>query len=118
MDLFRHATKFEEHPAGTVFVREGEPGDRMYVVQEGQVEILHDGEVLERAGPGDFFGEMALVDDLPRSATVRAATNVRLVPITEREFLRLVELTPGFALQVMRAMARRLRRMLTRAPQS
>ena len=78
MELFRHAKTFEDYPKGTLIVREGEKGDRMYVVQHGEVEIVHDGEVLERVGPGGFFGEMVLIDDLPRGATGRAATAVRM----------------------------------------
>ena len=112
MDIFRHATKFEEFSAGTTFVREGTEGDKMYAVQEGDVEISVDGKVYERVGPGGFFGEMVLIDGGPRAASATAVTAVRVVPIDEKEFLRLIPLTPGFALRVMRGMAQRLRTTL------
>ncbi|HEU5100134.1 MAG TPA: Crp/Fnr family transcriptional regulator [Roseiflexaceae bacterium] len=64
------------------------------------------------AGPGGIVGEMALIDDRPRSATAVAATDCRLVPIDERRFTFLVQQTPMFALAVMRVMAERLRRRL------
>lgn len=111
MDIFRHAKDAEFHVAGTTLLREGTPGDRMYVLQEGDVEIRVGDRVLERVGPGGFFGEMALIDHAPRSATVRAATDVRVVPIDEARFVRLVQDTPGFALAVMRGLAKRLREM-------
>ena len=74
--------------------------------------------MLERVGPGGFLGEMVLIDDLPRGATGRATTDVRVVPIDEAEFVRLIEVTPRFALEVMRVMAKRLRHMLARAGSS
>jgi len=111
MDIFRHATDAESHPAGTVVLRQGTPGDRMFVIQEGEVEIRIGDRVLERVGPGGFFGEMALVDRTPRSATAIAASDVRLVAIDAKRFGRLVQEVPGFALEVLRGLARRLREM-------
>lgn len=111
MLYFRHATDVETHPAGTTLLSQGAPGDRMYVVQEGEIEIQVDGRVVEKVGRDGFFGEMALIDHSPRSASAVAVTEVRVVPIDERRFLRLVQETPGFALSVLRVMAERLRRM-------
>jgi len=111
MDIFRHAADAETHPAGTTPLERGSPGDRMYIVQEGEVEIRIGARVLERVGPGGFFGEMSLIDHAPRSASMRTATEVRVVPIDETSFVRLVQETPGFALSVLRGLASRLRQM-------
>ncbi len=111
MELFRHAPDSETHPAGTVLIRQGTPGDRMFIIQEGRVDIQIDGRTLEQVGPGGFFGEMSLVDKSPRSATAIAVSDVRLVALDEKKFLRLVQETPGFAVSVIRGLARRLREM-------
>lgn len=111
MELFRHATDFETHPIGTVLLRQGTPGDRMFVIQQGHVDIRIGDRTLEQLGPGGFFGEMSLVDKSPRSATAIAMSEVRVVAIDERRFLRLVQESPGFAIEVLRGMARRLRDM-------
>ena len=115
MDLFRHATDFETHPAGTVLLRHGTPGDRMFVIQDGHVDIRLGERTFEQLGPGGLFGEMALADKSPRSATAIAVSDVRLVAIDERRFLRPVQESPGFAIEVLRGMARRLRDMDSRA---
>ena len=96
--------------ADDVIFGEGDPGDKMYVVRSGEVQIEQDGIVVETLGQDGIFGEMALIDGMPRSATARAKTEAELIPITERTFLFLVHETPFFALAVMRTLAERLRR--------
>jgi CRP/FNR family cyclic AMP-dependent transcriptional regulator len=86
----------------------------MYVVRSGNVEIERNGEVIETLSGGSIFGEMALIDGSPRSATARAKTACELAPISEKSFLFLVHETPFFAIAVMRTLAERLRR--SRAP--
>jgi CRP/FNR family cyclic AMP-dependent transcriptional regulator len=93
----------------TIF-REGEQGDEFFVVVLGKVEIRSGNRRLEILGPKGIFGEMALIDDGPRSATVVALTDVTVAPITEKQFLFLVKHMPTFALMVMRVLAKRLRR--------
>jgi CRP/FNR family cyclic AMP-dependent transcriptional regulator len=83
----------------------------MYVVKEGEVDLLVGGAAVETVGPDGIFGEMALVDNLPRSATARAKTACKVAPISEREFQFMVDETPFFALKVIRVLARRLRAM-------
>jgi CRP-like cAMP-binding protein len=73
--------------AGEELVRRGDRGDRFYVVDAGEVEILLDGEPPRREGPGSYFGEIALLRDVPRTATVRAATDVELFVLDRDEFL-------------------------------
>lgn len=110
VNLFRHATNGVAYTAGQIIFQEGQPGKVMYVVQEGQVSIRRNDEQIDAAGPGSIIGEMALIDDRPRSATAIALTDCRLVPIDEQRFTFLVQQTPHFALTVMRVMAERLRR--------
>ena len=109
--LFVDASNVQEFQASSTIFVEGAPGDVMYVVLEGEVELLVRSEVLEVAGPGDLVGEMALIDAKPRSATARAKSDCRLAPVDERRFLFLVHEHPFFALHVMRVLTDRLRRM-------
>ena len=96
--------------AGEVIYSEGETPNAMYVVQSGEVELKAHGKTLEVVGPDGFFGEMALIAKGRRSATAVAKTDCRIIPISERHFLFMVEETPFFALTVMRTMVARLRR--------
>jgi CRP/FNR family transcriptional regulator, cyclic AMP receptor protein len=95
---------------GKTIFQEGDRGDEFFIVMRGQVEIRSGDRHLETLGPDGIFGEMALIDDGPRSATAVALTDVTLAPIKENQFLFLVQNTPFFALSVMRVLARRLRR--------
>ena len=83
----------------------------MYLVTEGVVDLFCKGRVLATLGKGDIFGEMALVDYLPRSATAVAKTDCELVRIEEKDFNQLVQENPPFALSVMRVLVKRLRIM-------
>ncbi|HZA26679.1 MAG TPA: cyclic nucleotide-binding domain-containing protein [Actinomycetota bacterium] len=96
---------------GSVIFRVGEPGDLMYAVKEGEVALLSGDTEVERVGANGVFGEMALIDKEPRSATAVARTDCQLVLIDRNRFERLVGLTPGFALSVMKLMADRIRGM-------
>jgi len=99
------------YAAGDVIFSEGDKGDAMYVVPTGEVVIERGGHVMETLGGGGIFGEMALIDGSPRSATVRAKTDCEVAPINQKSFLFLVHETPYFAIAVMRALADRLRRI-------
>ena len=110
IELFNHAADWVGFGAGKTIFREGEPGEHMYVVVEGEVEIAAAGRVLEIARPGSVVGELALIDRAPRSATATALTAARLVPVDAKRFQFMVQQTPFFALQVMSIMAERLRR--------
>jgi len=74
--------------AGDEIIRRGDHGDRFYVVDSGEIDVLLDGEPPRREGPGAYFGEIALLRDVPRTATVRAATDVELLALDREEFLR------------------------------
>lgn len=99
-------------PAGKAIFEAGQPGNEMYIVTAGKVELRADGKVLETLEAGGVFGEMALVDDEPRAASAFAVSDCELVPIDEKRFEFLMGRMPFFALEVMRVMARRLRRSL------
>jgi CRP/FNR family cyclic AMP-dependent transcriptional regulator len=93
-----------------IFVQDDE-GDCMYVVRSGKVSITTYGTVLESVGPNGIFGEMALIDGSPRSATAVAAEPTEVAPIDRAAFAHLVRQNPDFALQVLRLLAARLRQM-------
>lgn len=99
----------KEFKAGEVIFKEGDAGSEFFVIQSGKVDVRLGNRQLGTLGDNDIFGEMALIDTAPRSATVVAATDVKIVPVGERQFLFLVSQTPHFALNVMRTLARRLR---------
>jgi hypothetical protein len=77
-------------PAGAVVIKEGDPGSRFYVLTEGQAAISRAGAVIAERGPGDYFGEVALLLDQPRNATVTALTDIRVFVLERDEFLRVL----------------------------
>ena len=99
----------QKYLAGTILISEGQPGDTMYVVMHGEVEILVGERIVETVGPEGLFGEMSLIDNEPRSAMARAKTDCELLPITQKQFLYMVQKNPFFSIEVMRVMSRRLR---------
>ena len=76
--------------SGEEIVRQGEPGDRFYLIKEGTLEVHIDGELVQSLGPGDSFGEIALLKDVPRTATVTARTEAALFALDRRQFLAAV----------------------------
>ena len=110
-ELLMHLeTEGRRYAPGQTIFKEGEPGGEMFVVRSGTVELRVGPHVVETVGAAGVLGEMSLVDEQPRSATAVAGTDTELVAIDEARFALLVQRVPGFALEVMRVMARRLRR--------
>jgi len=107
----RMGGRVKTYPAGTVIMRAGEPRTEMFYLHKGSAAVLAGGREVELVGEGGIFGEMAMIDNGPRSATVVAKTDCEAVPVDERLFLLLVHQTPFFALDVMRTLVGRLRKM-------
>jgi len=95
--------------AGDVVFHENDAGDMFYVVKSGSIAIRKGNKTLQVLGEGEIFGEMALIDNEPRSATAIAATDCVIVPVSEKQFLYMASQAPYFALNVMRVLAKRLR---------
>lgn len=110
-ELFRHETDTVQLAPGDFLFREGDHGDKMYVLLEGEMEIRLGDFVFESAGAGALLGEMALIDDNPRTADSVAKSACRLAPIDQRRFQFLVQQHPHFATHVMKTLAGRLRHM-------
>jgi CRP-like cAMP-binding protein len=108
---FLHARNTRTLEPGTVLFKEDDPVGPMYVLLEGAARVVISDYVVEMAGPGTLLGEMALVDDQPRSATVVAVSPCRVLSISRAEFDLLVREKPEFARHVMKVLAYRLRRM-------
>jgi CRP-like cAMP-binding protein len=104
----RHA-QIAELPAGTDLVREGEPGDALFVILDGDAVVRRDGTELNRVGPGAYFGELAVIDGEPRSATVTAETDVRVAVIGIRMFRTLLREFSDLAEQLLIGLASELR---------
>lgn len=92
-----------------VVFEEGEEGDELYIIHDGEVEIKQGKRVLATLGKDELFGEMALLENLPRSATAVCKKRCVLIPISQRGFLALVHHRPAFALAVMQMLSKRLR---------
>ena len=104
-----HEQDVRTYKAGEMIIKEGDPGDYLFAVLEGQAVILRKGVELEVVEEGGIFGEMALIDSGPRNASVAAKTDCKVARIDQRRFLDLVQTMPYFAIQVMQALVNRIR---------
>lgn len=93
---------------GKEMTREGAPGREFFVILEGSADVRKGGRKINSLQPGDFFGEIALVTSVPRTATVSATSPVRALVVTDRSFRHLLEESPDIKTRVMQAMAARL----------
>jgi CRP/FNR family transcriptional regulator, cyclic AMP receptor protein len=107
VQLARVSEDLEVRP-GKVLCKEGEIGEEFFVIVDGEVEVTKNGKRLATRGGGEFFGEIALLEEIPRTATVTARTPVRLFVLTRRAFRQLIRDNPGIERKVLRALARRL----------
>lgn len=96
---------------GDIIFKKGDPGDVMYAVIEGQVDIIVNKKVVFSVGPEEILGEMAMIENKPRSATAVAKTNTKLVVIDHQRFSILIQQTPSFVINIMKSMADRIRIM-------
>ncbi len=100
-----------ETPAGTVVTQIGTPGDSFFFIVDGQVSVQTPVGVGDPLRPGDFFGEMSLLDGEPRSATVTATTDLRLLVVDRSHFWRLLNETPDLMRRILMVLSRRVRRL-------
>ena len=96
-------------PAGRVLMRQGEPAHECFVIEAGTARASIRGRKSSKLGPGECFGEMALIDSAPRSATVTAETDMSVLVLSSREFSTLIDDVPSVARKVLAVVAERLR---------
>jgi CRP-like cAMP-binding protein len=97
-----------DHAPGEVIVQAGDRGNSMYLMLEGRARVVGKSRILR---PGDFFGEMALIDGGPRSATIIAASDVRVMMLQRQTFLKALKQNPQISLAIMETLAERVRRL-------
>jgi CRP-like cAMP-binding protein len=97
-----------EVAAGEELIHENAPGRQFFVLLEGQAKVLRDGAEINAMGPGDFFGEIALLSDRPTTASVETSTPARLIVIAPADFRQLLEDMPLLQMKVIQALADRL----------
>jgi CRP-like cAMP-binding protein len=112
---FAEVTREREYPRNSVILFEDDPGDALYIVSAGQVKVVLIGEdgrevILSVLGDGDFFGEMSLIDDEPRSAHVIAMKDSQLLVLRRDDFQAQLQQHPSVALKLLRVVVQRLRR--------
>jgi CRP-like cAMP-binding protein len=93
---------------GKTLTRQGAPGREFFVLLEGQVDVERDGEKINSLGPGEFFGELALISNIPRTATVTATSPIRALVVVDRDFRRLLKDDVTVAVKVLGTMAERM----------
>ncbi len=110
-DLFSRESNTTNLAPGETLFKAGDPGDAMFVLLEGTLVVMVGDKVVENSIRGAILGEMALIDQSPRGATVVARESSRLAKIDQRRFLQLIQLNPFFATHVMKVLADRIRQM-------
>jgi CRP/FNR family cyclic AMP-dependent transcriptional regulator len=108
LTLLARVSEDMELDAGTVLCKEGELGHEFFVIVEGETEVTKKGRKLAKRSGGDFVGEIALLEEVPRTATVKAKTPLRVFVLTSRDFHHLLEESPQVERKVLRALAKRV----------
>ena len=109
LEMVARSFKDRTFPAGSTVTSEGQGGVGFFVIEDGTATVSVGGEERRKLGSGDYFGEMALIDDSPRSATIVADTDLRCWGLTSWEFRPLVESNASIAWSMLQTMARRMR---------
>ena len=109
IEAIAQSAQEESFDAGQIIVTQGMPGQAFYLVTSGRVEIVRDGRSLGAFGVGDFFGEMSLLDNAPRSATIRAIEPTTCIMLSSWDFKSLLEKNPSIAVRLLEVLSRRLR---------
>jgi CRP-like cAMP-binding protein len=98
-----------DYGAGDELVRQGTPGHEFIIIVSGRARVERDGKKVRELGPGDFLGEISLVDGSPRTATVTALDPIHAVTVQREGFLDLIDRIPVFRLEVLNALTERIR---------
>ena len=109
LEMFRYSKKYDTYSPGDTIFKKGSMGGTMYIILEGEIEIYVDGSVVGKLFEGQVLGEMALVENEPRSATAIAKTESKIVPIDREAFLYIVKEEPFFALFVIKDLSHKIR---------
>ena len=114
LNALAQTARRRRYAAGEVIIKEGRDAIGCFIVASGEVEVVKgldspDQEVLATLSPGDFFGEMAIIDDGPRSATVRAIKDTECIAITRWDFMAEVRTHPDIAIQMLPVLVKRIR---------
>ena len=109
LNMFKDSERTQQVSKGSYIFHQGKPGDTMYVILEGEVDILLNDVAVATFHQGQIFGEMALIDDRARSASAFAKTDCKLVPVDKESFMFLVQQHPQFALYVMKILTQKVR---------
>jgi CRP/FNR family transcriptional regulator, cyclic AMP receptor protein len=120
LDQLARLARDREYKAGDLILKQGEPGIALFVVQSGKVQVVRnagqsDEQVLGEHSAGSFFGEMTLIDEYPRSASVRALEPTACLALTKVDFITAVRENPDIAIRMLREMSQRLREANARA---
>ncbi len=110
LDSIARQLSERSYEPGAVIVKQGEPGVGFYLIDEGKVEVEQGGRVLTTLGPGDFFGELALLEDVPRTASVIARAPTRCLQLVRWNFRAILKENPDIAVRLLETAVRRLRR--------
>ena len=102
-------TEEEQFAEGATLAQEGKPGDTFYVLLEGEAKVVRGGRRMDRLIPGDFFGEIALIDGGPRTASVIATTPITTLTINRKRFRKMLDEDPSIVLMMLEELAKRLR---------
>ncbi len=116
LDVIARAAKEVSHRQGTEIAREGERGIGFFLITEGTAKVTIGGKTKAKLGPGEFFGEIALLDGGPRTATVTATSPIKLLGLTAWVFRGLIQEHPSIALKTLEQVAARLRSASKEAP--
>jgi len=109
LEYVARSVKERVYESGTVIVKEGDPGLGFFLIIEGRVDVSHKDHRIREMGPGEFFGEMALMEEAPRSATVTALDRTRCLQLVRWDFRALLKENPDLAVRMLEVVVQRLR---------
>lgn len=109
LEWIARSMKERVYEPGAVIVKQGDPGVGFFLIADGKVEVTHNGHRIREMGPGEFFGEMALMEERVRTATVTAKTRTSCLQLVRWDFRALLKENPDLAVKMLEVVVRRLR---------